>query len=695
MEDSGPPAPNLNPISGWSNVLKSQPPKPHTQSQITATSQIFVESCKSTKGIAVAVVDANAVIEGGEKLNNTADRFVTVPEVLAEIRDPVSRHRLAFIPFSIDSVEPSPDALNKGIQSYLQVPFLEFGCYFYHHLASAASFVVMRISRILIDDILIDTPLVNWVSYLSFVVIKFARATGDLQTLSDVDLKLIALTYTLESQIHGTNHLRDAPPAVHVVNVKRLPERDLPGWGSNVPNLEEWEALEPETGDGFNSNSRILPLKDLNMNYVSSDNHSEDVLVETKSETHSENREDIDQGFGRPRRYFPQKEEVKIEGKKMVADGIDASQGHLDDNADDWLPAVSRSTHRRYLRRKARREFYEALVEKDCQEDMKKGLEKSNREDASGCPDRPLQQSAEEVHSGNGISEEAKRAEVDKGDGDLSSILKQMRLEEDPARTLGEAKEAETTAEKAMLDDSMNLAVEGDSEELDQLEMSSQTNETVDASFTDDVSSEQSWMLRSLSESTVACVTGDFAMQNVLLQMGLRLLAPGGMQIRQLHRYLINAYVGSGNCQWVLKCHACYTVTAEIGRIFCPKCGNGGTLRKVAVTVGENGIVLASHRPRITLRGTKFSLPLPQGGRDAITKNLILREDQLPQKFLYPKTKKKVNKQGDDDLFMAGDTFTHHTDKRAPLQPPVRKALAVFSGKRNPNDNHYSRSKQK
>jgi RNA-binding protein NOB1 len=61
-------------------------------------------------------------------------------------------------------------------------------------------------------------------------------------------------------------------------------------------------------------------------------------------------------------------------------------------------------------------------------------------------------------------------------------------------------------------------------------------------------------------------------------------------------------------CRWILKCHACYTVTAEIGRIFCPKCGNGGTLRKVAVTVGENGIVLADHRPRITLRGTKVSI---------------------------------------------------------------------------------------
>lgn len=61
--------------------------------------------------------------------------------------------------------------------------------------------------------------------------------------------------------------------------------------------------------------------------------------------------------------------------------------------------------------------------------------------------------------------------------------------------------------------------------------------------------------------------------------------------------------------RWILKCHACSTVTAEIGRIFCPKCGNAGTLRKVAVTVNENGIVLAARRPRITLRGTKVSIP--------------------------------------------------------------------------------------
>ncbi|EEF51165.1 RNA-binding protein nob1, putative [Ricinus communis] len=614
--------------SCWSNIVKNPPQQPNNQNPSpNPTNQIFVESCKSSKGISMAVIDANAVIEGGEKLHNLADKFVTVPEVLAEIRDPVSRHRLSFVPFTIDSLEPSTDALNK--------------------------------------------------------VIKFARATGDLQTLSDVDLKLLALTYTLEAQIHGTKHIRDAPPPIHTVNVKRLPEKDMPGWGSNVPNLEEWEALEQEAGDGLNAGSRILPLKEMSLNTITVDDQSEDCAVVTGSEEHSENHEDVDHGLRKHRRYPPKKKEISIEGKKMVADGIDASQGQFDDDAGDWMPAVSRSTHRRFLRRKARREYNEALIEKDSRENME-----SNDIKEITIPDPSLHQSSESVNAGNGIYEES---EMKNNDEDLSSILTKMRLEEESAKALQEGKEENSTSVGLKFTDNMHLEASADSNanvdleaniangELDHLDILSETTETVDVSHGDDDASEQSWMLRSLSESSVACVTSDYAMQNVLLQMGLRLLAPGGMQIRQLHR-------------WILKCHACYTVTAEIGRIFCPKCGNGGTLRKVAITVGENGIVLADCRPRISLRGTKFSLPLPQGGRDAITKNLILREDQLPQKLLYPKTKKKVNKQG-DDFFAVDDIFSHHTDKRAPFRPPIRKALAVFSGRRNPNDNHYSRPK--
>ncbi|KAA0042772.1 RNA-binding protein NOB1 [Cucumis melo var. makuwa] len=611
-----------SPASCWSNVVKTQPaPKPQHQSP-TSSVQVFADSCKSSKGVAVAVVDANAIIQGGDKLSSSADKFVSVPEVLDEIRDPVSRHRLAFVPFTLESMDPSPDALNK--------------------------------------------------------VIKFARATGDLQTLSDVDIKLIALTYTLETQIHGTKHLRECPPPVHMVNTKRLPEKDMPGWGSNVPNLEEWEALEQDADDPSSLTSKILPLQDLNLNTIPSDGQSEDLSLEHKDADNSEHLDETESDSRRSRRYPPKKKEINIEGKKMVADGIDASQGQYDDNEGDWTPAVSRSTQRRYNRRKARREYYESLAEKDIQQD----IETTNGDiqvesNGSGQSEDKI---SELPNTGNG--NESQIEEEMFNNENLSEILKQMRLEEDSLNALHMSASTKEGSES----EGEDMAVEGIKDavkdEMEHMEDASQTNESVDTSNVDDVSSDQSWMLRSLSESSVACVTGDYAMQNVLLQMGLRLLAPGGMQIRQLHR-------------WILKCHACYNVTAEIGRIFCPKCGNGGTLRKVAVTVGENGVVLAARKPRITLRGTKFSLPLPQGGRDAITKNLVLREDQLPQKFLHPKTKKKVNKQG-DEFFAVDDFFSHHnTDKRAPLQPPVRQALAVFSGKRNPNDNHYSRSKHR
>ncbi|KAK1353338.1 putative Nin one binding (NOB1) Zn-ribbon, ribonuclease, PIN domain-containing protein [Heracleum sosnowskyi] len=608
--------------TNWSNIVK-QPPKPPSNEHVITSSGagIVAGNCKSTKGIAVAVVDANAIIQGGEKLNNMADKFVSVSEVIDEVRDPRARHSLSLLPFDVNTMEPSSDSLKK--------------------------------------------------------VISFARETGDLQTLSDVDLKLIALTYTLEAQIHGTKHIRDSPPPMHTVNVKRLPEKDLPGWGSNVPNLEEWEALEHAVGDGNGSESRILPLKDLNVNVIpAEDNQSmDDGSIGNAAEPHSENQEGFDGGYTKPRKYFPKKKEVNIEGK-MVADGVDASQGAVDGNTDDWLPAVSRSTHRRFLRRKARRETYEASVEKDIQEDAADTMD-SDKHDSTSCQDLVIDKSLDESHVENGTESSTVT------EGDLSTILTQMRLEEDLSDVLQDGDEVNKNPqgpEEGVEDE--NISEEGVEDESiegsDHFNFSSQAGESANVSIVDDNSSEQSWMLRSLSGSSVACITSDYAMQNVILQMGLRLVAPGGMQIRELHR-------------WILKCHACYKVTTEIGRIFCPKCGNGGTLRKVTVTVGENGIVIAARRPRVSLRGTKFSLPMPQGGRDAITKNPVLREDQLPQKFLYPKTKKK-NKD-EDDIFASNHIFLHHTEKKAPPQPPVRKALAVFSGKRNPNDNHYSRAK--
>ena len=48
--------------------------------------------------------------------------------------------------------------------------------------------------------------------------------------------------------------------------------------------------------------------------------------------------------------------------------------------------------------------------------------------------------------------------------------------------------------------------------------------------------------------SSVVCVTGDYAIQNVILQMGLRLCAPDGMRITRTRR-------------WALRCTACSQVS--------------------------------------------------------------------------------------------------------------------------------------
>ncbi|EOA29195.1 hypothetical protein CARUB_v10025467mg [Capsella rubella] len=504
----------------WSSIVKKDPPsKPPTTAGAPAAILGLVGNCKSTKGISIAVVDANAVIEGS--LNNfVAEKFVTVPEVLHEIRDHDSRRRLDFI--TIETMEPSLESLSK--------------------------------------------------------VVNFSNATGDFG-LSDVDRKVIALTYTLEAQFHGTKHLRDVPLPIQTVRVKRSLPEELPGWGSNVANLEEWEALENDTEEKPNMSSKILPLQDLDINI-------------TEDQAEDEQEGEI------------KKIEVKLAGK-MVVEGIDASRGEYDDeDSCDWRPAVSSSTHRKFLRRKAKWEHYNALAEQEVQKDQ------------------------EAEKTGNFTQ-------------DTTTDLRSS--EQDSFKNLQEGLE-DTNGE-----DDVEVEAEGN---------------------------EQSLPLRALPESSVACITSDYAMQNVILQMGLRLLAPGGKQIRQLKR-------------WILRCHACYTVTHELGRNFCPKCGNAGTLIKVAVTIDENGTTIVAGTPRIKLQGTKFSIPMPKSGRDAITKNLVLREDQLP---LHPKTKKKATKPG-DEYFVSDDVFmNHHSNKKAPLQPPVRETMAILRQKRNPNDNHYSRS---
>lgn len=81
--------------------------------------------------------------------------------------------------------------------------------------------------------------------------------------------------------------------------------------------------------------------------------------------------------------------------------------------------------------------------------------------------------------------------------------------------------------------------------------------------------------LLEVTPSHVACITTDYAMQNVLKQIGLQVAALDGRVIKQTRTF-------------ILRCYACFKTTTNPSKIFCPACGNK-TLKRVAVSLDENG----------------------------------------------------------------------------------------------------------
>lgn len=102
----------------WGAAAVAQRKEVAEESSAHAVSRL-VASCANTSGVAVAVVDANAVISGGAALSSSAARLVTVPEVLEEVRDASARRRLALLMAPVETLDPAPEFVKKG-RYYLQ-----------------------------------------------------------------------------------------------------------------------------------------------------------------------------------------------------------------------------------------------------------------------------------------------------------------------------------------------------------------------------------------------------------------------------------------------------------------------------------------------------------------------------------------------------------------------------------------------
>ncbi|CAI5037492.1 CFC_HP_G0032500.mRNA.1.CDS.1 [Saccharomyces cerevisiae] len=136
-------------------------------------------------------------------------------------------------------------------------------------------------------------------------------------------------------------------------------------------------------------------------------------------------------------------------------------------------------------------------------------------------------------------------------------------------------------------------------------------------------------------ENQVALATGDFAVQNVALQMNLNLMNfMSGLKIKRIRNYM-------------LRCHACFKIfpLPKDGKPkhFCASCGGQGTLLRCAVSVDSRTGNVTPHLKsnfQWNNRGNRYSVasPLSKSSQKRYGKkghvhskpqeNVILREDQ-------------------------------------------------------------------
>ncbi|KAL8998892.1 MAG: hypothetical protein Q9169_002111 [Polycauliona sp. 2 TL-2023] len=126
-----------------------------------------------------------------------------------------------------------------------------------------------------------------------------------------------------------------------------------------------------------------------------------------------------------------------------------------------------------------------------------------------------------------------------------------------------------------------------------------------------------------------ACLTSDFAMQNVLLSMNLGLLNTSLQRVRNIKAF-------------ILRCHACFCTTKEMSKQFCPRCGKP-TLTRVSCSTNAKGEFQLHLKKNMQWnhRGDRYSIPKPVpgsangkvsqgkgGGKGGWGQDLILAEDQ-------------------------------------------------------------------
>lgn len=400
-------------------------------------------------------------------LQNHADYLITVPEVVKEIKNKRQLKRLCVLPYDLVIDEPSTEAVQH--------------------------------------------------------VIAFAKKTGDYLSLSSADLKVIALTYQLECELVGKQHLRNDPIVAKTIASKHKPEEMIdktPLAGFYVP--PEKEALEEKT----RRNRELISEKI---------EQEENEAKETNNDDAESDDEETAQGHTSPSGTDQSVEQLEEKFTKLNCDLVSESE------ANEILVSVN----------------------------------DDNKIDSNA--------------SGN---EQGDESDSDAGEDDS---------QED---------------------------TDGDDEDDESSWITPSNINQMKSACGKDILDEK-------DQARVACMSTDYAVQNVLKQINLNIAALDGRLIKQMRTY-------------ILRCYACFKTTSIMTKLFCPNCGHK-TLKRVAVSMDENGqqVIHINLRRPLTAKGKNQSIPRPRGGKHS--SNPILFEDQpMPKQFPSRVARTKTNAMDED-----------------------------------------------
>ncbi|ESO03424.1 hypothetical protein HELRODRAFT_192032 [Helobdella robusta] len=537
-----------------------------------------------TRGVLHLVVDSAGFIRNAP-LKDLGENIYTIQEVVSEIKDPATRMRLQVLPYDLNFRCPSHDSIKA--------------------------------------------------------VTDFSKKTGDYQSLSAVDLRVLALTYQLEVEHVGKDHIKTASTKTVKCEIKNSRTDPLPiGFYSSKKQKTTTSECQNEILTPANTPAQQHELNDDNNN----NNNEEDV------------------------------------GKNIIINNTNDDDGNKGNNTSD---VANICTNNNNIYNGGNYSFERNNDDSDGKfgiDICKLSLALKNAAKKDGESDEN-----EERDDDDGDKEEETCSADDSHDDDDNDDDDKSESEEDF--------EGETTMQG-------DVANEGDDDDEEEEEEEEDDKNKDD----DDDDDDGGWVtvsnIKSLMKSNpnqhintvneqivVACLTTDFAMQNVLIQMGLRVLSVDGLLIKQTKNY-------------VLRCHACLKITKNMMKKFCSHCGNQ-TLQKVSMSIAEDGSVVC-HLSKYKIpsaRGTRYSLPMPKGGK--YNHDPILCEDQLKTKQRTKKMSKVVDVFDPDYLGLSSPFALNDVTSRATSLGFNKKSrrsdvVDVFDGRRkNPNESRKKTGRRK